>query len=887
MIGTSLRNYQIVEEIGRGGMGVVYRAHDAGLDRDVAIKLLPDSFVADPERKARFDREAKILAALNAPHIAAIYSLEEIEGKACLVLELVEGPNLAERLEKGRLPLPETLDIFGQIAEGLEAAHEKGIVHRDLKPANIKLTPDGKVKILDFGLAKAFTDQPSAADPLQSPTITIGMTVPGVILGTAAYMSPEQSRGKPSDKRADIWAFGCMLFECLTGRRPFEGETITDTLTAVLHSEPDWQKLPAATPQKIGDLLRHCLRKDPRERLHDIADARLEITEARQAPPAPGRAPFRPSIGRRTAWLLSTGALVLGAALATTVLWRQRPTPGGHSAPSPARVSVNLPLGDRLVTGNAPPLALSPDGNRLVYVATRSGVQQLFVRPLDSQEVRPLPGTEGAECPFFSPDGQWVGFFAGGKLKKASLSGGIALPLCDAADPGGGTWGSDDSIVFVPSTTSGLMRVPGAGGKPAVLTHLDRAKGEYSHRWPQFLPGGKVLLFSVMNGPGWDEYHIAALRLDTGEIRVVLRGGHTARFLPTGHLVYHRAGTLLAVPFDPVRLEADNRAPETVAEGVRESTNVTGSEYSFSAGGSLAYVPARRQFEGRLVWVDRKGTVEPLPAPPRNYAHPSLSPDGQLIAVTNWASTYEIWIYDLKRGGLSQFVTEGGTSQNPIWTPDGKRLTYQGYRAGFRNIFWKRADGGGDEERLTAGEDAQFAASWSPDGEWLAFQAANPATAYDIWMLRLVGERQPQPFLKTPFDELDARFSPDGRWLAYQSDESGRIEVYVQPFPGPGMKWRVSAEGGASPRWSRDGRELFYYYGNKMMAVDVKTGPTFVAESPRLLFEGPFNYRYDVSPDGRRFLMIQPVEPPQPATRIDLVLNGFDELKRLAPAGRK
>jgi serine/threonine protein kinase/Tol biopolymer transport system component len=880
-------HYEVLEKLGQGGMGEVYRALDKNLGRQVAIKILPEEFSTDLERLARFEREAKLLGTLNHPNIAAVYGFEEAAGLRFLVLELVDGVTLQTRLNRGALQMDEALDTCRQVAEGLEAAHERGVVHRDLKPGNIMITLEGKIKILDFGLAKASGRETADRDGEKSPTITENMTAPGVILGTAAYMSPEQSRGKPTDKRTDIWAFGCILFECLTGKRAFEGETITETLAAILKSEPDWQNLPAATPQKVGDLLRRCLKKEPRERWHDIADARLEITESRQAPVESGRVPSSPRISRRSALLLSVGTLVLGAALATVAVWSLKPLPPQPSAQSPAHVAINLPAGDQLVAANAPPLALSPDGNHLVYVATHGGVQQLFARPLNSQEAKPLPGTEGAEAPFFSPDGQWIGFFAGGKLKKTSISGGIALPLCDAGGIGGATWGSRGTIVFAPSPTSGLLQVSAAGGKPEILTTLDRAKGEYSHRWPQFLPGGKVLLFSVMNGPGWGEYHIAALRLDTGERRIVLRGGNAGRFVPSGHLIYYRAGTLLAVAFDPAFLEVAGNAPVTVAEDVRESVSTTGAEYSFSAAGSLAHISARRQFEGRLVWVDRKGTIEPLPVPPRNYSRPSLSPDGRRIAVENWADTYEIWIYDLERGTLSRFSTEEGSSQAPIWTPDGKRLTYQGYRAGFRNLFWKPADNTGDEERLTEGENGQVANSWSPDGKWLAFYDVSPTTGSDIWMLRLAGERKQEPFLKTPFNERFPRFSPDGRWVAYQSDESGRVEVYVQPFPGPGGKWRVSTEGGASPCWARDGRELFYYYGNKMMAVEVKTEPTFTAGKPRLLFEGQFNSYYVVSPDSRRFLMIQAVEPEQPVTRIDLVLNWFEELKRLVPVGKK
>jgi eukaryotic-like serine/threonine-protein kinase len=887
LVGRSLLHYHVKEKIGEGGMGEVYRARDSHLNRDVAIKVLPDIFSGDRERLARFDREAKLLASLNHPNIAGIYGFEEAENRRFLVMELVEGKTLAARIARGPIPVDEALEVCRQIAEGLEAAHEKGVIHRDLKPANVKITPEGKVKILDFGLAKAFQGEIAAADASHSPTLTDQMTRPGVILGTAAYMAPEQAKGKAVDKRADIWAFGCILYECLTGKRPFEGETVTESIAAILMREPDWQVLPENTPPIVRRLLRRCLEKDRKRRFESAADARLEIEETRESPVELTGVPSSTHISRRMALLLSVGALVLGAAIAAVGFWVLKPSPPQPSAQSPAHVEINLPPGVQLVNGNCPPLALSPDGGRLVYMGTRGGLQQLFIRPLDSQEAKPLPGTEGAESPFFSPDGEWIGFFAGGKLKKVSVAGGTALPLCDSGGVGGATWGSDNTIVFSSSAASGLLRVSAAGGKPDILTNADRTKGECSHRWPEFLPGGKALLFTVMTGPGWDEYQIEALRLDTGEKRIVLRGGHTGRFVPTGHLVYYRAGTLLAVRFDPVRLEVIGSVPKTVTEGVRESTTITGAEYSLSATGSLAYVPTIRQFDRRLLWVDRKGTIQPLPAPLRNYWSTSISPDGRRAAIVIMSGTYDIWIYDMERGTLSRFTTEGGSNQTPLWTPDGKHLTYQGYRAGLRNIFRKTADGTGDEERLTTGENSQSPASWTPDGKWLAYYDASPTTSNDIWMLRLDGERKREPFLRTPFNESSARFSPDGRWLAYQSNESGRFEIYLQPFPGPGGKWPISTEGGTTPRWAHNGNELFYRNGNKMMAVDIKTEPTFTAGKPRLLFEGQFEASYDVSQDGQRFFMIQFVELERPATQINLALNWLEELKRLVPTGKK
>ncbi len=887
--GTKLGPHEVLAAIGAGGMGEVYRARDTKLEREVAIKVLPEVFARDPERLARFRREAQLLASLNHENIAQIYGLFEANGIHYLAMELVPGPTLGERIKAGPVEIEEALRICVQIAAGLEAAHEKTVVHRDLKPANVKVTPQGKVKILDFGLAKAMAGDSSAeVYDSQAPTAPteppkgVGATIPGTVMGTAAYMSPEQARGQKADRRTDIWALGCILYELLTAKRTFPGETFTEIAAGILKGEPDWLALPAETPANIRLLLRRCLQKDLQKRFHSAADVGIQLEDALAAPAGAGQAVVAPAKGwlRIIPWGV---AFLAGAIITGLAVWKLKPTPMAITQ-APAHVTIALPPGDRLAAQDYPPVALSPDGSHLVYGAIHNGVQQLFARAMDSNEVKPLAGTEGSDSPFFSPDSQWVGFFAGGKLKKVSIAGGTAQTLCDSGANGGASWGTDDTIVFAPTNSSGLMRVSAAGGTPQVLTTLDRAKGEVGHRWPQFLPGGKALLFTLVTGPGWDERHTAVLRLETGERRVVLRGGNTARFVPTGHLVYYRAATLLAVPFDLARLEVTSSSPITIADGVVESASAFGAEYSFSAAGLLAYIPASpRQFERHLVWVDRKGEIEPLSAPPRPYDSVALSPDGRQIAVDIRSDTAALWIHDLARGALTRVTTEG-SSQNPIWTPDGKRIAYRGTRAGFRNLFLRTVDGTGTEERLTTGENLQTPISWSPDGKWLAFRETSPTTGFDIWILQVEGERKQQAFLRTPFNEANAVFSPDSRWLAYQSDESGRNEVYVQPFPGPGGKWQISTEGGSNPRWARNGRELFYRNGNKMMAANIKTEPTFTAGKPRLLFEGQFAAGGgDVSPDGQRFLMIQAVEPEQPATQINVVLNWFEELKRKAP----
>jgi serine/threonine-protein kinase len=560
-----------------------------------------------------------------------------------------------------------------------------------------------------------------------------------------------------------------------------------------------------------------------------------------------------------------------------------------------ARLVVTLPPSDRLALGGfTPVVALSPDGTRLVYVANRGGSTQLYVRALDRFEASPIPGTEGAATPFFSPDGQSVGFFAEGKLKKVSLSGGAPLTLSSAPANRGGSWGPDDTIIFTPAATLGLFRVSAAGGTPKPLTVPDRKKGEYGHRWPDILPGGKAVLFTIWTGASFDDARIGVLSLETGERRILAEGGTYARYVPTGHVVYARAGGLLAVPFDLRRLEVTG-PPVSILDGVSMNPTFGAAEFSSSTDSSLAYVPGRsRVGERTLLWVDRKGAVQPLPAPPRGYLSPRLSPDGQRLAVAiEGTNNLGLWLYDLARGTLTR-LTASLPIPFPIWTPDGKHVTFMSALSGALNLYWMPADGSGGVERLTTSENAQWPGSWSPDGQVLAFSEADPTTGYGIQVLRLEGDRKPRPFLQTPSNEYGPMFSPDGRWLAYGSDESGRQEIYVRPFPGPGGKLQISTEGGVEPVWARNGRELFYRNGDKMMAAAVETKPTFAAAKPKLLFEGhyeagifAFEPNYDVSPDGQRFLMIKGSEQESAPTQLNVVLNWSEDLKRLVPTGKK
>ena len=885
--GTRLGSYEILAQIGAGGMGEVYQAHDTKLGRDVAIKVLPEAFAHDAERLARFQREAKMLAALNHPNIATIHGLELTNGTSYLVMELVSGKTLADRVKReGALPVEEALKIAVQIAEALEAAHEKSIIHRDLKPANVKVTPEGKVKVLDFGLAKAFADDAANDDPSNSPTLSVAATMHGVILGTAAYMSPEQARGKAVDKRTDIWAFGCVLYEMLTGKQAFEGDAVTEILAAVLKEEPDWLALPAATPAQIFGLLRRCLQKDKTLRMQAAGDARIEMQEALTTPAAePHNAAISQAApGWRRAAVLAlaaVGFLTLGG----VAVWYLKPS-SQHLGQSPAHLTVALPPGDQLTNANLP-LEISADGTDLVYVAERGGVRRLYLRVLGDPDAKPIPGTEGAHDPFLSPNGRWVGFFAQGKMKKVSIDGEAPITLCDAGVGGGASWGADDTIVFSPGRDSGLWRVPAEGGQPQVLTTPDLAKGEYSHRYPQILPAGKGVVFTSLSGFGWDESRVEVLRLDTKEQRVLVRGGHTGRFVPSGHLIYYRAGSLLAVPFDLARLQVIGAAPVTVAGGVRQSAGTVGGEYSISSGGTLVYVPANpRQFESQLVWVDRQGKVEPIPAPLRAYSSPALSRDGKQVAVTIRSDIEQLWTYDLSRGTLTQLTSEQSSSRDPIWTRDSKRIAYRSNKVGEWNLFWRPSDGSDAEERLTATDNNQIPASFSPNDQLLAFDEDNRSKGSQIGVVELSDHRA-RPFLQVPAYAGRPQFSPNGRWMAYESDESGGSEVYVQAFPGPGGKWQVSVRGGGDPRWNLNGRELFYVNDDKMMVVDVVTSSSFSAGTPKMLLEDQdfINAAWDVSPNGQRFLIVKPMEQ-QAATQIDVVLNWFEELKRRVPSGK-
>jgi len=899
MVGHTVGHYKIEEELGAGGMGTVYRATDSKLGRQVAIKVLPEAFAKDPEWLGRFEREARLLAALNHPNIAAIYGFEEAQGVHYLVLELVPGETLAQRLKRGPLKVAETLGVCRQIAEGLEAAHGKGIIHRDLKPANIKSTPEGKVKVLDFGLAKSFQAEPSDIDPSKSPTVTGEDASAGQILGTAAYMSPEQARGKAVDKRTDIWAFGCVLYEVLARKKAFGGATVSDSIAAVLGREPDWNALPAKTPETLRNLLRRCLQKDLQKRLRDIGDAGLDLEEALAEPAKAGPAPASSTMTRRTVISGLAGAAV-GAAAGVLGLRR-----GRNGAPrSLTRFSISLPEGSVLEASFNRRVGISPDGTHIAYNVTAVGqgsnpaVQKFYLRPLGDLEAKLLPG---AGTPFFSPDGRSIGFLWGTagnmQLRRIGLGGGAPLTVCAVEAPAGATWAADDTIYFVGSVPGGVMRVPASGGKPKEAAKIDFAKGERMHKYPCVLPGGEAVLFTVTTADTetFDDAHIAVLNTGTGQRKTVVEGGTHPRYSPSGHLVYARGGNLLAVSFDAKRLEVTGQ-PFTILEGVLMSVNSGVANYDISASGDLVYVPGvADKGERTLVWVDRDGKAEPLPLPPRSYLHPRLSPDMRQLAVEVEGPSHDFYLYDFARGVLSKMTTDG-VSHWPVWSPDGTQLVYRSGPMMLWRMWRVPADRSRAAEQLPGTGISQNAESWSPDGDSIAYTAITPEAGAHIMVESLKGAHESRPFVDVKAPAGSPKFSPDGRWLAYCSNESGKAQVYVQAFPGPGPKVQVSNDGGTDPVWKRTGGELYFRNGDKMMVVPVSTAPTFRAGRPQVVWEGHYSHgmstscgppgptssNYDVTADGRRFLMIRDEAPDTAVSKqIIVVLGWADEVTRI------
>jgi serine/threonine protein kinase/Tol biopolymer transport system component len=880
----------LIAKIGEGGMGEVWKALDTSLDREVAIKILPEAFAGNRERLARFEREARALAALNHPNIATIHGLHEGDDAHFIAMEMVPGETLRQRLDRGPVPLCQALELTRQIAQALEVAHNRGVIHRDLKPANINVTQDGVVKVLDFGLAKTLETHASGdgSDLSRSPTATSGGTQVGGIIGTAAYMSPEQARGLVVDRRADVWALGCVLFEMLTGRRVFEGETVSDTLAAVLRAEPDWNALPEATPRSVRRLLRRCLERDPDRRLHSAADARLEIDDAAAEDDRLPLVP-EPSMGtRRLPWLIAAGlGIALVAAIAVLLpRARSRQSDQMHlSITLPHHLELNSPeSGDRVA-------ALSPDGALVAFTAREDDTTRLYLRSLGSPEIIVVPKSEGAGSPFFSPDGQWVAFFARGWLRKAAVQGGAPVDLCRAASDRGGTWLADGTIVFSPFYTAGLYRIPAEGGEMEAVTTPDPGRDERTHRWPGAFPGRPAIVFTIgtLEEPGYyEDATIAVLDLESGEMRRVIDGGSFARFTSDGDLLYSREGALLAVPFDFDGLEVTG-PPTTVLEGVSRTPTSGAVDFSVAENGTIMYVPETAgSAPVSMVWVDREGRTATIMRTPKPFLGPRLSPDATrvTIGIGQGLGDGDIWVHDLQRGTSLRLTFEGDYTC-PIWTADGRRVAFGVTAGGSEGVAWRAADGS-DVQQMVFREHAEYVAqpqTWAGDSGTLIYSRMGGRGTMDL-MQYVPGEPEPQPILDGPAREGAGGLSPDGRWMVYCSDESGQFEVYVRPYPGPGGRWQISTEGGKGPVWSRDGGEIFYTDGPRMMVVPVATDPVFSAETPRELFEIGF-FRgtapwqdYDVTPDGKRFLMFLPSPDDPPRRQINIVTHFTSDLSR-------
>jgi serine/threonine protein kinase/Tol biopolymer transport system component len=898
-IGQTLAHYKIVQKLGQGGMGEVYQATDLKLGRDVALKVLPEEFARDADRVARFQREAKLLASLNHPNIAAIHGLEESGGTHFLVLELVPGETLADQIKRGPIPVEEALKLALQIAEALEAAHEKGVIHRDLKTANIKVTPEGKVKVLDFGLAKAFAGDRSELNSPDSPTLSLAATRQGVILGTAAYMSPEQARGETVDKRADIWAFGCVLFEMMTGRGTFDGRTVSDVLASVLKSEPDWSRLPPNLHWRLREVIGRCLNKESKDRYHDIADVRVDIQNVLADPDGVSGQPVRevePQSRLRLVLPWVAAAVILGAIIAGVAVWHLKPEPEPELRPV-SRFSYLLPQNQTIYapTGGMRSIAISPDGRQFGYNTTAG----FFLRSMHQLQPRLLVGPpEMLINPVFSPDGQWLAYFSVGnpgqgqlQLKKIAVSGGSPVTLCSVQLNRGASWNADNAILFDQPT--GVMRVSGNGGTPELILE---GRGIAA---PQMLPDGKTILFT--SGPVSGNPQIAVQAIGARQ-RKVLFPGQGARYLPTGHLVYGIGKDIFAVPFDPEKLETTG-GPVPLVESIYGGLNLGAMQYGVANSGTLVYVESTAAASSAasentsLVWVDRNGKEEPIDAPPNAYALPKISPDGTKVAVITLATRSDIWIFDLVHKTLTRLTFNEGDNTYPIWSLDGKRIAYESDTESTGGIYWKAADGTGKEDLLGSPPTGWkiHGASWSGDGKALAVTAQQVDTRNaDIGIIPLEGDRKFKPLLSEKFREANPQISPDGRYMAYVSDESGKNEVYVRPFPDVDSgRWQISANGGSNPLWSRDGREVFCSSGGVVTAVPVKTTPALSLGTPKVLFRMAPGLGWDISPDGKRFLMVKrPAATGQtsgadgPRT-INIVLNWLEELKQRVPTGKR
>jgi serine/threonine-protein kinase len=893
----------VTAELGAGGMGEVWRAEDTKLGREVALKVLPEEFAKDPERMARFEREAKVLASLNHPNIATLYGLEMVSGAdsdsdsdagetTFLAMELVEGEDLSERIKGGAVPVEEAISIAMQIAEALEAAHEQGIVHRDLKPANIKITEDGTVKVLDFGLAKTWETEGGDTSLSLSPTVTHA-TAAGVILGTAAYMSPEQARGKSADRRADIWAFGVVLWEMLTGRKLFDGETVSDVLASVLKEAPDLDALPAKTPPAVHRLLGRCLEKEPRNRLQWIGDARLEIAEATSTTPEVAAAHEQPAGAARrvrewVAWIAAA------AAIAAAGFFGLHLTPDDE-APS-TRFSVSVGKEQQLSYVGLPIVGLSPDGRTLAFTATilEEGEDYIFLRRLHEEDVWPLAGTEKGSHPFFSPDGKYIGFFADGELRKIPVEGGSVVTLAETPNSRGGVWLPDNTILYSPEYSAGLWSVPASGGRSEVLVDIDVEKGERTFRFPDFHPNGRTVLFTVgaVDSPNsYDDATIDAFDISSGTRSVLIEGASMARFVGEDRVVFWRAGTLFAMAYDADQIAVLGE-PVAVISDIGGDPSSGAGYFAVSGSGTIAWVKgAVTQTNSLLAIADPDGNVERLPLEPNGFHQPRFSPDGNRLAMTVGQGQYgvdgEVWIYSLESGAFNRF-TFGGNNVYPVWTPDGRHIAYQKYQDA-SGVIMKPADGSGSTVQVAPNSAAPvFPDSFGPDGNTLAYTRVGQSS--DIYLITK-GE-EPRLFER---DASCADISPDGRWIAYTSPASGTTNIFVRPVEGEGM-WQVSPTAGGYARWSGDGKRLYYIRldvpKRPLMVVDVESGDTFRAGPPRMVAEDLGNrfvtatapaVNWDVSPESDRFVFVEYVRDERAAAKVEFAINWAQNLKLELP----
>jgi serine/threonine-protein kinase len=888
--GARVGPYEILAQLGVGGMGEVYQARDTRLGRMVALKFLNERIAAEPGRRQRFETEARAISSLNHANICALFDVGEHDGATFLVMEYVEGETLDDRLTRGAMPAVEAIRYAAQIADALDHAHQLGVIHRDLKPSNVMLTRIG-AKLLDFGLARLPTME------TKSPRSTISLapnrlTAEGTILGTFPYMAPEQLEGKEADARTDVFTFGTVLYEMATGRRAFQGQSQASLIAAILERDPPPPSThQAALSPAFDHLVRRCLAKDPSERWQSARDLMFELRwiAERAAEADAAQAPQKSR--ERLAWSTAGLALLVAVGVVFAAASRRSAGPSQAETRPLMRLDIELPPSASMAIEDQTALALSLDGTRLVYVARTAAGTQLYSRLIDRSNPTPIEGTTGGSMPFLSPDGQWVAFFADGKLKKVRIEGGTPVALADAPTSRGGTWAADDTIIYTPGVNGGLMRIPAAGGQPTVLTTPRSNSGTISHRWVEALPDGKSVLFTIWTGFGrWEESRIAVLPLDSLAQRILpLEGAADPHYSKTGHLLYRRAGTIMAVPFDLQKLEATGQ-PFTVVENVALSI-VNNAHVAVSNSGLLVYAPALEVGSVyALRWVDRSGGESSVALSSPALEEPRISPDGERLVLTvREQSNADAWTYHLARGEFKRLTEEVTEDETPVWMPDSQHVTYSAARPGQpRSIFRRRVDGGNEELLLrtdASKDDHPHADSWSPDGETLALTNMNTSSAsenFDIWLLRPRNNSAVQPLLQTTFNEGAARFSSDGQWLAYVSNESGRYEVYVRPLSGSGRAQQISANGGTEPVWSRDGTELFFRNGDKMMVSAVRLRPAFSHGKPQLLFEGRYassrrgrlHANYDVSPDGQKFLMLKEIGQTS-APKLSVVLNAL------------